>query len=211
MDNITLIEGGASSEIKKDGFSLDLQGIESWLQTKTILDSNEKLISFQDLDKWFRSGGETYATTFQIAYKVGEQELSKKLIIKALISIPPEKHLEDWSKRRKLLKDNGVVVSHWYWFGNAVVIEDFYPYTTENTKDFTQLIQTAMILDKLGFNAIDFLRDMRCNQAGIAHYIDFGFDLGEFSYFAKTVSVEKLKATYPEKVEEIENFIKHKK
>ena len=181
------------------------------MKNKTILQENENLISFQDLDKWFRSGGETYATTFEISYKANEQLLNKKLIIKALIPIPPEKHLEDWNKRRKLLQDNGVVVSHWYWFGNAVVIEDFYPYTTENTKDFTQLIQTAMILDKLGFSAIDFLRDMRCDEAGIAHYIDFGFDLGEFSYFAKTVSIEKLKATYPNKAEEIDNYIKHKK
>ncbi|WP_375562715.1 hypothetical protein ACE193_09325 [Bernardetia sp. OM2101] len=208
MENIIVREKGASSEILKDKYNLDLEGIQKWLQRKTILSSSDTLISFTDLNDWHRKGAETYFTSFQIKYRnVYDIIKEKQIVIKAIITLPPEKHLQDWSNRRKLLQENGLNISNWYFYGQGVIIEDFYPNDYKSTKDFRELIIMADTLDKLGFNTINFLNDVRCNSLGRPHYIDFGYDLGEFSYFRKDVAIQRLKATYPNRVDDIDNFL----
>ena len=62
---LTPIDKGASTEMTRENFSLDQQGITHWLKTKNIITDNETLLGFKDLMPWTRTGGETYSTSFE--------------------------------------------------------------------------------------------------------------------------------------------------
>lgn len=202
--DITRIDKGISADIEKKGIVLSQNGLTNWLKSKNLITNNEILLSFKDIQSWQRTGGETYSTIFN--FKTHKQE--QAIVVKAIVTTNPEKSLIDWTNRRAILADNNISVSHWFWTGEATIYEPFYPNKSDQTKDFTTLIQTAFILDKLGFTTLKFLDDILCDNDGNPFYIDFGFDLGEPSQTVKTSAKEHLIKTYPSLQVDIEAFYK---
>ncbi len=198
---IETIDKGASTEINREKFSLDLKGISNWLQLKNIISTNEILLNFNDLTPWTRTGGETYCTSFEFI----TDKQAKQIMIKAIVTLFPEKSLLDWARRREILKRNGIIVSFWYNYADATIFEDFYPNTASEVS-FDKILNIGYKLDKLGFNTLKFVDDIRADKNGNPFFIDFGFDLGEPSD-KKTISAKKyLLEKYPEKQYEINKF-----
>lgn len=204
MENVFRKEG-ASTEIKQCGFNLTLNDINEWLVEKKILINKNKLLYYEDLDEWAPSGGETYLTRFKIFYTNNNRIITKTIVIKAIVSLNAEVQLETWRRRRSILHRFKAPVSYWYNCSKGIIIEDYYPCDYQATKDFNKLIYIAKILDELGFVALDYLNDIRCNNNGHPYYIDFGFDLGEPTYCKKNISINKLIEHYPHKEEDILN------
>jgi hypothetical protein len=200
--SITTIDKGISADIEKKGIKLNQEGLTEWLKTKNLFADNETLICFNDIQPWQRTGGETYSTIFN--FKTDKQE--QTIVVKAIVTTSPEKSLIDWTKRRTILAENNISVSHWFWTGEATIYEPFYPNKVDKTKDFNLLIETAFTLDKLGFATLKFLDDILCDKDGNPFYIDFGFDLGEPSHTVKTTAKEHLIKTYPNLKGDIEAF-----
>lgn len=109
------------------------------------------------------------------------------------------------SRRREILKRNGIPVSFWYHYADATIFEDFYPNTASEVS-FEKILYIGNKLDKLGFTTLKFTDDIRADKNGNPFFIDFGFDLGEpsskFTISAKNYLLEK----YPEKQNEINNY-----
>lgn len=206
MENSVLVlkEKGASSEIKRNGFELTLNGIEKWLLSKNIIDRHEKLSAYHDLNEWHKAGGETYSAIFAVKTDRSMAEY----IIKAITTMNPEEGLKNWVRRRKILEENNVSVSKWYWFGEGIIVEQFYPYDFKKFKDFNALVKMSHSIDKLGFASLKFLDDVRCDENGNPFYVDFGFDLGEPKSLASNQCINALKGEFPERSEEIETILK---
>ncbi|NWJ53061.1 MAG: hypothetical protein HXX14_19585 [Bacteroidetes bacterium] len=196
--NIVTIDKGASSEITREKFSLDQQGISNWLNSKNIISDNETLSSYQDLIPWVQTGGETYCTSFEFS----TNKQTKQINIKVLVTFSPEKSLQDWARRRKFIYENGIKVSNWYHFGEAVIIEDFYPNTFQDVT-FEKLLAIGLKLDQLGFTTLKYIDDIRADVNGNPFFIDFGFDLGEPSGSMKTSAKEYLLRQFPHRLNEI--------
>ena len=196
------IDKGASSEIIRQGFELDEKGIAHWLKSKNLISSEENLLSFSDLTPWERRGGETYSTVFEFT----ATETTKRIIIKAIVNMFPEKSLQDWTRRRKILADNRISVSNWYFASEATIYEDFYPFTAKEKVDFEILLSIGYKLDTLGFSTLKFIDDIRADNNGNPYFIDFGFDLGEPSNDKVSSAKDYLIKTFPQRILEIEDF-----
>jgi hypothetical protein len=195
---IHIIDKGASSEIMKEKFSLDQEGITNWLISKNIIVDTETLTNFKDLTPWTRTGGETYGTTFEFS----TTKYTKQIFVKAIVTISPEKSLLDWSRRRKILMENAMPVSKWYYFGDGVIFEDLYPLTSQFVS-FHEILSIGYRLDQLGFSTLKFADDIRSDKNGNPFYIDFGFDLGEPSNKINSAAMNYLLLKYPETSDEI--------
>lgn len=195
---ITTIDKGASTEITREKYSLDQQGISHWLRSKNIISANETLSNFQDLIPWARMGGETYSTSF----KFSTDKQTKQILIKAIVTTAPERSLLDWARRREILMRNGIAVSHWYHHSAATIFEDFYP-NTSSAVDFDKVLSIGHKLDQLGFTTLKFSDDIRADKDGNPFFIDFGFDLGEPSETVKLSAKEYLLRQFPDKQNEI--------
>lgn len=199
---IKTIGNGASSEITKQGYSLDEKGITDWLIDKNIMSDKSDLLAYSDLTPWTRTGGETYSTVFE--FSTGET--TKQIILKAIVNMFPEKSLLDWTRRREFLAENGIQISNWYFASDATIYEDFYPFTAKEKVEFETLLGIGYKLDSLDFTTLKFIDDIRADKDGNPHFIDFGFDLGEPSN-DKTSSAKKyLAKAFPNKILEINNF-----
>jgi len=200
--SITKIDKSITADIEKKGITLNQNGLTEWLKSKNLIAANETLLHFNDIYPWQRSGGETYSTIFNFKTDIQEQTI----VVKAIVTANPEKSLIDWTNRRTILANNNVPVSHWFWTGEATIYEPYYPNKSDSTKDFNLLIQTAFILDSLGFTTLKFLDDILCDINGNPFYIDFGFDLGEPSQTPKTSAKDFLIKSYPSQEPDIEAF-----
>jgi len=198
---IATVDKGASTEITREKFSLDQQGITNWLRSKNIITDNETLSNFQDLMPWTRTGGETYCTSFEFS----TDKQTKQIFIKAIVTTSPEKSLLDWTRRREILMRNGIAVSHWYHHSDASIIEDFYP-NTSNAVDFEKILFIGHKLDQLGFATLKFSDDIRADKNGSPFFIDFGFDLGEPSDSSKTSAKGYLLLQFPDRQNQINKF-----
>jgi hypothetical protein len=208
MENIKIIEGAASFEINKNVNNLTINEIDSWLKEKEILNVKSNLISYEDILKWEQKGSETYITIFNISFSFENQILEKQIVIKAIITLNPEKSLSMWNERRQILQLNKVPVSNWYWYGKGIIIEDFYPYTFEYA-NLNSLAFIAYKLDLLGFHTLSFLHDIRCGFDKLPYYNDFGFDLGSFGNQNNNIAVNSLIKHFNDKESEI-NFLINK-
>ncbi len=197
----TIVNKGASAEIQRAKYTLDQQGITSWLRSKDIISGNEILSSYSDVDPWHRTGGETYGTSFTIS----TDKQTKHIFIKAIVTLSPEKCLMNWARRRKILSENGVPVSNWYSQGDGLIIEDFYPKTFHDVA-FDKILTIGNKLDQLGFITLKFTDDLRSDKFGNPFFVDFGFDLGEPCQVVKTTAKSRLLLNYPEKRNEILHF-----
>jgi hypothetical protein len=197
LNKLILKDKSASSEIIKNEKNPTLDNFQNWLTVKGVLLKNQKLIQWMDGSPWKRNGSETYSCTVNIRYMFKGLEFQKKINIKAIVSIPINENLDNWAVRRNLLFMNGIPVSNWYYYGEGIIIEDFYPHSIDVLKEKTALKDIAFKLDQLGFHALNFLRDLRCDQNGNPYYIDFGFDLGEPRLMPTTKSINLLKEIYP--------------
>ncbi|MEJ7610476.1 MAG: hypothetical protein WKF88_04785 [Ferruginibacter sp.] len=154
------------------------------LQQIGVINTEEILISYNDLTPWQRGGAETYNATANI--KLQSSEI--KLIAKALISMatPPDRQLADWNRRRTAIKALGIATPDLFSSGNgaiyeAYIAEDFdIASATLPNQILEQLGFIAGKLDKSGFATIAFSRDLR-HQDNQLYYVDFGSDLGEAS------------------------------
>jgi len=177
---IKLLEKGASTEVKQQYGSINKDTITRWIISKKIVKKGSIIKSFEDLSDWTRTGGESYCSTFKILYSNKKEEEHQKVInIKAIISIPVEQCLGNWERRRKILLEKQIPVSHWYFVGKGIIIEDFYPKKVAEVNDLAPLFNIAETLDNLGFRNPKFTRDILCDTEGNPFYVDFGFDLGE--------------------------------
>lgn len=199
---LKIIENSASSEITRQGYSLDKIGISDWLIKKNLILPKDEILSYADLTAWARTGGETYSTSFEFATSQGRKQIN----IKALVTMFPEKSLLDWAKRRNILAENGIQVSNWYFTSEATIYEDFYPFTAKEKIKFETLLSIGHKLDSLGFATLKFIDDIRADEFGNPYFIDFGFDLGEPSSEKSTSAKEYLARIFPDKVSEIESF-----
>jgi len=194
------LEGGISAEIAKKS-TLDREGVSEWLLRRKLIDNNEYLTFFTDLQPWTRTGGETYSAIFEFA----STKKLMKIFVKAIVTYNPEKSLLDWTRRRNLLKENKIPVSNWYWFGEATIFEQYYP--NEGTAcNPLSLIKIGCKLDKLGFTTLKFIDDIRCDEKNNPYFVDFGFDLGEPSYLGKKAAFDYFISKYPQLHNEIINF-----
>jgi hypothetical protein len=196
------IDKGASSEITTEKHTLNKSGISSWLINKNLITINDNLIEFNDLTPWARSGGETYLTSFRFK----TESITKQIILKAIVTSFPNKRLDDWARRRKILIDNNIPVSNWYYYNKAIIIEDYYPNNAFTFVSFDKLLSIGYKLDILGFSTLKFLEDIRSDAEGNPFFIDFGFDLGEPSETEKTSAKNYLLKFFPEKTSEINTF-----
>jgi hypothetical protein len=196
------IDKGITTDIVNKGITLDKKGITSWLRAKNLMNDQEELISFIDINPWIRTGSETYSNIFEFT----TDHKSLKVFVKALVTLSPEKSLKDWERRRKILLENSIPVSEWLWAGEATIFEPFYPKTYLETNDFNKLLQIATIIDELGFTTLKFLDDILCDNEGNPFYNDFGFDLGEPSNLPKLFAKEYLTKVFPYKAQEIDSF-----
>ena len=191
-DIISIFPHGASREIHRDGYAISvLADIKEWLINKNIISSSDILLSYRDVKEWFKSGDETYLSSFYISYCRCEKVENKTIVLKAITTLNPEKSLLDWYRRRKILRENFVPVSNWYWCNNGIIIEDYYP-NDWSFYNLDTLKSIANVLDRLGFITTDFLRDIKCDEYGNLFYIDFGFDLGEPSFKETNTSKQTL-------------------
>lgn len=204
---VKILPKGASSEIFKDKYDLTLLDIAQWLRLKNVINAKNCLVEYEDIREWVRSGDETYIAVFRIKYLSDSKENNKLVILKALVSFDPEKRLQDWASRRLLLAENHVPVSNWYWFGSGIIIEDFYPSDYLSCNNFPDLVLIAVKLDQLGFHALNFLLDLRCDYDGNPYYLDFGSDLGAPSAAKKDTAIRKLFDTYTDRHTEISELI----
>jgi hypothetical protein len=207
---VKTIEKAASVEIVKDGYELTLDGISQWLRLKCLMGNNNSLLEYEDIDKWKRRGSETYSTVFRIKFLRNGKEQSKLINIKAIITLDPERGIRDWSKRREVLDKASIPVSHWYWFGDGIIIEDFYPNDYNACEEFSKLALIASQLDLLGFHTLNFLLDIRCDDDGNPFYIDFGSDLGSPSSNKSDTAITKLIEFFPKREIEIQRYLKTK-
>jgi hypothetical protein len=198
---ITIVNKGASSEIKRANYTLDQEGITSWLRSKHIISENEILFSYSDVNPWLRTGGETYGTSFQIS----TDKQTKHIFIKAIVTLSPEKCLMNWARRRNILTINGVPVSNWYSQEDGLIIEDYYPKTFHDVA-FDKILTIGNKLDQLGFITLKFTDDLRADKYGNPFFVDFGFDLGEPSLVMTTTAKTRLLNHFPEKENEIIHF-----
>ena len=179
---IVLQDHGASIQIEVDGFDRsDLQQIEFWLKEKRILKEDDVLLKYEDIQEWERGGAETYLSIFRIRYiTTGELYIDKTLVVKSIVSMFPDARLLAWKRRREILAKNGVPVSHWYWCGDGVIIEDFYPRGIQlnNISDLNNISKIKDILEDIGFSPLHISDDVRFDEDGNPYYVDFGFDLG---------------------------------
>ena len=199
---IATINNGASSEITKQGYSLDEKGITDWLINKNIILNKSDLLVYSDLTPWMRTGGETYSTVFEFS----TAETTKQIIIKAIVTMFPEKSLLDWARRRNILAENDIPVSNWYFASDATIYEDFYPFTAKEMVAFETLLSIGHKLDLLGFATLKFIDDIRADQNGNPYFIDFGFDLAEPSEDKTSSAKGYLIKVFPDKLLEINNF-----
>ena len=178
-ESVIFLEKGASSEIKKDKFELSLSGVEKWLRYKGILRKEDALLAYQDLDDWHKSGNKTYFTSFCINYTDNKGlELEKSIGIKAITALPVEGVLEYLSSNRETLIKKGIPVSNWYWHGNGVIIEDFYPHNAVKASPLESLYEVAYKLDSIGYSSQSgILNDVRCDSNGVPYVTDLGFNL----------------------------------
>lgn len=193
------LEKAASTEIISEGFPLTEKGVANWLVSKNIISSKEKITNYLDITPWVRAGGETYITIFEFT----TVKITKKIVIKAIVTLFPEKSLSDWSRRRSVLSDNGVPVSNWYFASKGTIYEDFYPFTAKEKVNFKALLEIGYKLDFLGFTTLKFIDDIRADDKGNPYFIDFGFDLGESSNVIGSSAKEYLIKNFPQKVLEI--------
>ena len=201
---ITRIEKAITADIEKSGTLLDQNGLTKWLIGKNLLSENETLFNFGDIQSWTRAGGETYTSVF--SFQTDKQDTT--VLVKAIVTTNPEKSLIDWTNRRKILSDNNIPVSNWFWTGEATIYETYYPNKAEHTTDFNQLIEIAFRLDNLGFTTLKFTDDILCDEDGNPFYVDFGFDLGEPSTDTKTHAKDYLIKQFPDREAEIEKIYK---
>lgn len=199
---LNCINHGASTEIEKEGFKLNEEGISEWLWSKNIINKDEILMEFSDTTSWSRTGGETYGTSFFIK----TVNISKQIFIKALVTTSPEKSIQDWNRRRHILEKNGIPVSNWYWFGSGIIIEDYYEKDAIGYVNFNTLVSIGFKLDQLGFKSLKFLDDIRSDLSGCPYYVDFGFDLGEPSETKKFYAKDYLIKVFNDKTEVINSF-----
>lgn len=176
---LIICTNGASSEIKNEGYNLTLKDIKKWLIVKNVLTLFDNLILYNDVKDWYRSGGETYITSFMIKYERNDVIEVKNIILKAIVSLNSELQLINWGKRRQIMIDAKIPVSNWYTNYKGVIVEDFYPYDYDYVKNIYLLKDIAKKLDNLGFYCIDYLRDIRSDELGNPYYVDFGSDIGE--------------------------------
>ena len=198
------LEKGITSEIVKN-YTLDKEGISEWLKSKNLIYDKEFLTSFNDLQSWRRTGGETYSTIFE--FTCGKEIY--KIFVKAIVSLNPEKSLIDWNRRRNFLKDNYLPVSNWFWVGEATIFEQYYPNDCKNC-DPEMLMDIAFQLDKLGFTTLKFLDDIRCDESNLPFIVDFGFDLGEPSQIKKKSAYNFFLLKYPELEKKLNDFYNKK-
>jgi hypothetical protein len=201
-ENFKFLGKGASAEILREGYALSNLGITSWLVNKNIVSVKEKVIGYSDITSWFRAGGETYICIFEFS----TLRRTKRIVIKALVTLLPEKSLLDWERRRGILQENDIPVSNWYSASKGTIYEDFYPFSAKETTNFKLLLEIGKKLDYLGFNTLKFIDDIRADEAGKPYFIDFGFDLGEPSNKIVYSAKEYLIKSFPQKVLEINTF-----
>jgi len=204
-DENIFFEKGASSEIKKDKFELSLAGVEGWLKYRGILNESENLIKYQDLDDWYRSGSKTYFTSFKMDY-VSKKGLhcEKSIGIKAITALPVESYLEHLSHNRKILIDNDIPVSNWHWYGNGVIIEDYYPNNAKSVVSIESLYEIAYKLDNIGyFSQSGILKDVRCDLNGTPYVTDLGFNLLDDK---KNVALKEIIKFFPDKEKTLKEF-----
>lgn len=211
MQDLKIKEKGASSEIRKWGYELTLPGIESWLRSLNILASEEQLRNYSDCTNWTKTGSETYGTRFKINYLSNQSPalIEKEIFLKALISTPIDKMLKDWSRRRSIMRNYDIPVSNWYFAGDGIIIEDYYPHKIDISENFTSLLDIGYKIDRLGFNCLNFLADIRRTNGNNLAYIDFGFDLGEPIYLEEWTCLKQLANEMPAKREQINTYLEN--
>lgn len=200
---VRAINKGASSEITREGYSIDKKGVTAWLIGKNLISAENIVRRFSDVSPWLRTGGETYCTVFEIETR----NWKRQFVIKAIVTLFPEKSLLDWKRRREILSDNDIPVSKWYFSSGGTIYEEFYPFKAKDRANFNQLLKVGCKLDALGFETLKFVDDILVDDEGDLHYVDFGFDLGEPTNKGPVLNAQRyLIKLFPNKRMEIINF-----
>lgn len=159
-----------------------------------VLKQNEYIISYSDITNWERGGAETYNATATVKTNNNKH----KFIAKALISMAtkPEQKLIDWVTRRQLISSLGIKTPILYSASNGIVYEEFIDYEFVisdelNTNILKQVAFIGAVLDKNGFTAISFDRDIRVMNNEL-YYVDFGSDLGNPSAKIKNSALDTI-------------------
>jgi len=157
-----------------------------------LIDSQDRLLAYKDLEGWRRGGGETYVSDFRVVVDGGNLGVTERHIIaKAIITFTDvSDKWREWKKRMSRLNEFGVKTPRTLCFWEGVVFQQFIPHDFRNyfrscSSDVQQelkkeLLETAKRVDEAGFSVTGFLHNLRTGGENI-YMVDVGSDLGHYS------------------------------
>jgi hypothetical protein len=158
------------------------------LRTLGILQPNADVAAVTTVQDWHQSGAESFLYTFDVHSSDGAVT---RLVFKAYApffsAIDLSSKVGDLLERRRLLGSYGISVPRLYAVKDAVVLEEFIPFSlpewfadsprSQREKMTVELRRLADVLDRLGFAPVDPYSDLRTDGSNL-YVTDFGEDLG---------------------------------
>jgi hypothetical protein len=184
MSFVTKPQGISQEWVKECAFSSE-KCIEESLNRLGLLKTDEKLISYEDDLEWRRGGAETYISTGKFQT---DKARSIHFIAKSYITMgmKPSERCQILLDRRKQISQIGIKTPELYGYDKGTIYEEFIPYSVDeeidklNDQGIKEVIKIGALLDKLGYQCLQFSSDLRFSKDGSeVYYTDFGSDLGE--------------------------------
>lgn len=158
-------------------------GLTSALATLEIAEPDEEL-TLETVQDWYRSGTETYSLRFAVSNQLRRSELMLKACVAYCGGQPLKEIFASWLSRRRLLNGLGASTPRLYAAGNALLVEEYVPYSLLDSLDSGQyredilrsIGRTAGLLVSAGFVPLS-AHDWRSRGNDVV-LIDFGQDLG---------------------------------
>jgi hypothetical protein len=148
---------------------------------------NEVFVDVRQACAWARGGAETYILPFSVRFRSGAE---LRLMMKAVVAFSNaqslEGILEEWLRRRALLRAHGVAFPQLFFAGQGVLVESYIDFeltsflrngTSEAESLLRQVFEYAGILSRLKFAPVDAFSDLR-TDGNVAFVVDVGSDLG---------------------------------
>ena len=176
--------------------------LDEVLKKLNIINSNEKLLSYEEVEGWRVGGAETYIAFAKVRLRdINGNEYERPFIAKAIITTPIKEVVESWLRRREILQKMGVKIPKLYAYHSGTMYLEDIPYTAKEVLNeaegekreilIRKLAYIAAALDTAGFRPLGFLRDLRSDGEEF-YYADVGEDLGEPSGEPNEISRNQL-------------------
>lgn len=169
----------------KEGDNLETKLISALKHLK-ILENQEELIEYNEIYEWQRKGHETYTAAAKLKIEKDGKNYERSFISKAIVTLSVDITIKNMLRRKKLLEDKGIKTPRIYSIDEGCINQQYIPYSIGeaiklgklNDELLDEIIFVASQLDKMGFNSLNYIGDLRTDLKNV-YYTDFGFDLGE--------------------------------